>query len=205
MSTQPARNAPAFLDRIVGWVLLVPGAIALVAAIVLMVEKVRVLEDPTHVPACTIDAVLACGSVLSSDQAEAFGFPNPLIGIAGFGVLVAFGLVLVTGGRLTRAVWLTAQAGATFAVVFVHWLMFQSVYRIEALCPYCMVVWVMTISIFVYLTLANVTSGRLPVPARLEGPVTRLAGLHGVVLTVWLLLVAAVVAQGFWDYWMDKL
>lgn len=205
MSTVATRNAPAFLERIVGWVLLVPGAIALVAAIMLMVEKVRVLEDPTHVPACTIDAVLACGSVLSSDQSEAFGFPNPLIGIAGFGVLSAFGLVLVTGGRLPRSVWLVAQAGATFAVVFVHWLIFQSVHRIEALCPYCMVVWVMTISMFVYLTLANVTSGRLRLPSRVEEPVVRVAGLHGVVLTVWLLGVAAVLAQGFWDYWMDKI
>ncbi|PTL60314.1 vitamin K epoxide reductase family protein [Paraconexibacter algicola] len=205
MSIDPIRNAPAFLDRVVGWVLLVPGAIALVAAIVLMVEKVRVLEDPTHVPACTIDAVLACGSVLSSDQAEAFGFPNPLIGIAGFGAITAFGLVLVAGGRLPRSVWLITQAGATFAVVFVHWLIFQSVYRIEALCPYCMVVWAMTIPIFVYLTLANATSGRLAVPDRLQGAVARLAGLHGVVLTVWLLAVAAVIAQGFWDYWMDKL
>ncbi|MTD46310.1 vitamin K epoxide reductase [Conexibacter sp. W3-3-2] len=205
MSTEPQRNAPAFLDRVVGWVLLVPGAVALAAAVILMVEKVRVLEDPTHVPACTIDAVLACGSVLTSDQAEAFGFPNPLIGIAGFAVVFAFGLVLVAGGRLPRSVWLIAQVGLGYAVIFVHWLIFQSVYRIEALCPYCMVVWVMTISMFVYVTLANVSSGRLPVPARLEGPVARLVSLHGVVLTVWLLVVGAVLAQGFWDYWMDKI
>jgi uncharacterized membrane protein len=48
-----------------------------------MVEKVRMLEDPTRVPSCTIDPVLACGAVMNSDQAEAFGFPNPLLGIAG--------------------------------------------------------------------------------------------------------------------------
>ena len=29
-------------------------------------------------------------------------------------------------------------------MVFIHWLIFQSLYRIGALCPYCMVVWAVT-------------------------------------------------------------
>ena len=33
--------------------------------------------------------------------------------------------------------------------MFVHWLIFQSLYRIGALCPYCMVVWAVTISLLV--------------------------------------------------------
>ena len=204
--TDEARRGPAgLLDRAIGWVLLVPGAIALAAAVALMVEKVRLLEDPTHVPACTIDAVLSCGSVMTSEQAEAFGFPNPLIGIAGFGAVTALGLLLVVGGTIPRRMWLVIQAGMTFAVVFVHWLIFQSVYRIEALCPYCMVVWVMTIGVFTYVTLANLASGRLPLPARLAAPSRRMVQFHGVVLTVWLLAVATILAQGFWKYWTDKL
>ena len=30
-----------------------------------------------------------------------------------------------------------------------HWLIFQSLYRIGALCPYCMVVWAVTIPLLV--------------------------------------------------------
>ena len=33
--------------------------------------------------------------------------------------------------------------------MFVHWLIFQSLYRIGALCPYCMVVWAVTIPLLV--------------------------------------------------------
>ena len=34
-------------------------------------------------------------------------------------------------------------------MVFIHWLIFQSLYRIGALCPYCMVVWAVTIPLLV--------------------------------------------------------
>ena len=56
----------------------------------------------------------------------------------------------------------------TFGVVFVHWLIFQSLYVIGALCPYCMVVWAVTIPIFWYVTLHNLRSAApaCPPPAR---------------------------------------
>ena len=205
MTGEERRRPAHVLENAVGWVLFIAGAVGLAAAIALMVEKLRVLEDPTHVPACTIDAVLSCGSVMTSGQAEAFGLPNPLIGIAGFGAVTALGLVLVTGGALPRRMWLVVQAGLTFAVVFVHWLIAQSVYSIEALCPYCMIVWVMTIAIYTYVTLTNLASRRLPVPTRLQPAAERLAQFHGVVLTAWLLVIAAIVTQAFWAYWTDKL
>jgi len=153
------------------------------------------------VPAGTIDAVLACGAVMTSAQAEAFGFPNPLLGIAGFAALVALGTAVLTGAELPRRLWLAIQAGMTFALVFVHWLFFQTVYGIEALCPYCMIVWVMTIAVFVYVTAYNVATGSLP-PTRIGAIVVR---YHGVVLTVWLAVLTALIGEAFWDHWRSKL
>ena len=190
--------AAVFVGRYIGWILVVPGAIALVAAVTLMVEKVRLLEDPTRVPSCTIDAVLACGAVMNSDQAEAFGFPNPLIGIAGFAALIAFGTAILGGSDFPRWLWLAIQAGVTFAVLFVHWLVFQSVYRIESLCPYCMVVWVMTITAFVYVTAHNIAEGRLPAA-------TFVVRYHGVILTTWLAILTLLIGEAFWDHWRSKL
>jgi len=66
--------------------------------------------------------------------------------------------------HLPRWWWLSLQAGVLFGVAFVHWLFFQSLYRIGALCPYCMVVWVVMIVLFSYTTLYNVQVGRLPAP-----------------------------------------
>ena len=190
--------AAVFVGRYIGWILVVPGAIALIAAVTLMVEKVRMLEDPTRVPSCTIDAVLACGAVMNSNQAEAFGIPNPLLGIAGFAALVAFGTAILGGSDFPRWLWLAIQAGVTFAVLFVHWLVFQSVYRIESLCPYCMVVWVMTITAFIYVTAHNIAEARLPA-ARF------VVRYHGVILTAWLTILTLVIGEAFWDHWRSKL
>jgi uncharacterized membrane protein len=38
-------------------------------------------------PSCSINPILSCGSVMTTPEAEAFGIPNLLIGIAGFAVV----------------------------------------------------------------------------------------------------------------------
>ena len=50
---------------------------------------------------------------------------------------------------LPRWYWAGLAAGTLLGTVFVHWLIFQSLYRIGALCPYCMVVWAVTIPLLV--------------------------------------------------------
>ena len=51
--------------------------------------------------------------------------------------------------RLPRWYWAGLATGTLLGVAFVHWLIFQSLYRIGALCPYCMVVWAVTIPLLV--------------------------------------------------------
>ena len=140
-----------------------------------------------------------------SSQAEAFGFPNPIIGVVGFAVVVTTGVVLFAGATLQRWFWLGLQAGATFGVGFVHWLIFQSLYRIGALCPYCMVVWVVTIALFWAITLHNLGRGHLPTPARLEGVVGTVRTYHTVALVAWYLVIVGLIAKRFWDYWVSLL
>jgi uncharacterized membrane protein len=181
--------------------LLTGGLIGFVAALVLAVEKYALLADPAYVPTCSLNPVLSCGSVMASSQAEAFGFPNPLLGVAGFPVIAATGAALLAGGRLAEWFWAALQAGVTAAVVFVHWLMFASLYRIGALCPYCMVVWAVTIPLFTAVTLRNLTAWAPRLPAGVNAAVTALRDRHSVVLTAWFLLIAAAITQGFWLYW----
>lgn len=183
--------------RLVAWVLAAGGVVGLLAALTLTIEKINMLTDPGYRPTCSINPILSCGSVMTSPQASAFGFPNPLIGIVGFTVVTTLGVLLLAGLRLPRWCWLGLHAGATFGVVFVHWLIFQSLYRIGVLCPYCMVVWVVTIAVFWYTTLHNVHHGHVPAP-RGAG---RLVQLHTAGLTVWYLVVVALIGHRFWYYW----
>jgi len=201
----PRAEPEPFPARLLPWLLAGGGAIGLFAALVLIIEKIALLRDPGYVPSCSINPVLSCGSVMSTPQAEAFGFPNPLWGITGFAVVTTIGVAVLAGGHFARWFWLGLQAGTLFGIVFVHWLIGQSLYEIGALCPYCMAVWAVMIPIFWYTTLHNLHHGHLPVPASWRPSVQLLVRYHTVVLIVWYLAVALAVLQAFWTYWITVL
>ena len=201
VAVPPDGDTSGPLPRTLPWLLLVGGGIGFLAAFVLTVEKIALIADPSYRPSCSINPVLSCGSVMATPQAAAFGFPNSLLGVGGFAVVAATGAALLAGARLRGWYWAGLQAGVLFGAGFVHWLIGQSLYRIGALCPYCMIVWAVTIPIFWYVTLRNLDAlgDRVPAPVR---RVTRaLTGVHGVVLTAWFLAVLALALQRFWDFW----
>ena len=188
-------------DRALAWLLLVGGVVGFSAAFVLAVEKIALLTDPSYTPSCSLNPVLSCGSVMQTAQAEAFGFPNPLLGVAAFPVVAATGAALLAGARLARWYWLGLQVGVTLGVMFVGWLIFQSIYRIGALCPYCMVVWTVMLPLFVYVTLRNATSGMLGAKVS-DSRVVRVAvQWHLVILTTVVVVVLGLIANQFWYYW----
>jgi uncharacterized membrane protein len=190
------------LDRQTSWVLIAGGLIGLVAAFELILEKVRVLADPNYVPACDINPVLSCGSVIITEQAEVFGFPNPVLGLIGFTVVITLGVVVVAGVSLPTWIWRGLNIGALLGFAFVHWLIWQSLYSIGSLCPWCMVVWAVTAPIFVWVTAANLAAGRLGVSSETGAAI---AGLRWLVLFAWYLLVAALIFIRWQDFWIGGL
>lgn len=194
-----AAQLPMTASRATGPVLLVGGLLGAVAALVLLVEKIALLENPDYLPSCTIDAVLTCGSIMRSAQSEVLGFPNPVIGLMAFPVVAAIG-ALALRTPVPGWCWLTLQFGATAGVAFVGWLVAQSVGVIGALCPYCMVVWAVTITIFWFVTAENVTRGHLA-----AGPFGRLVARRpGTTTAVSLLAVLSVVVASF-PAWIAEL
>ena len=179
-----------------GWLLLVCGLIGSLSAATLLIEKIALIKDPSYTPTCSINPVLSCGSIMSTPQAEVFGFPNPILGVFGFAVITTIGAVLLAGADPAPWLWAGLQAGATAGVVFVHWLIAQSLYVIGALCPYCMIVWVVTIIIFTTTT-AHFTRHRRR---------ARAFNTYAPALTVaWLLAITTLIAIRFWDYWITVL
>ena len=180
----------------VAWVLLVCGSVGLSAAFVLLVEKFRLVADPAYVPSCSISPLLSCGSVMSTAQAAVFGFPNPVMGVAGFAALVTVAVTLLAGARLPSWYWIGLTVGTGLGTVFVHWLIFQSLYRIGALCPYCRVVWVVTVSALVAVLARWSRAGALP---------PWVGGYASTIVVAWVLVIAALIAIRFWDYWVTLL
>ena len=193
------------LDRTTAWILVVGGILGLVAAFELTVEKVRVLADPTYIPACDLNPVLSCGSVIVTPQAEVFGFPNPVLGLTGFAVVITLGVLMAGRVAMPRWVWLGLNAGALLGFAFVQWLVWQSLYSIGSLCPWCMVVWTVTAPIFVWVTSANLLSGRLPTPESWSSAVSALVGLRGLILAAWYVIVLGLIVVRWQDYWLGSI
>jgi uncharacterized membrane protein len=138
-----------------GWLLTLGGAIGLLSAAILIIDKISFLKDPDKALSCDLNAFVSCGGVINTDQASAFGFPNPLIGVAGFAMVVLLGVLVLARVELPRFIWLGLQAGAIFGIAFVTWLQSQSIYEIQKLCPWCMAVWAVMIPIFIWVTARN--------------------------------------------------
>jgi uncharacterized membrane protein len=176
------------------WVL-IAGALGLASALTLTIEKIEILINPAYVPSCSINPVLSCGSVMITPQASAFGFPNPLIGIVGFTVVVVTGVLAVARVRLPRWYWGGLAIGTLLGVAFIHWLIFQSLYRIGALCPYCMVVWTVTIPLLVVVS-------AIALAPRLDHGVARFVyQWRWSLVTLWFTAVILMILERFWDYW----
>ncbi len=142
-------------DRGLGWLMAIGGTIGLFSAAILIIEKIHLLENPGGALGCDINPIIGCGTVINTDQASVFGFPNPLMGVVGFAIVVTLGVLLIARVTLPGFVWIGLQAGALFGIGLVTWLQYQSIYNLRALCPYCMVVWSVTIPIFIWITARN--------------------------------------------------
>ncbi|MCG7308019.1 MULTISPECIES: vitamin K epoxide reductase family protein [Brachybacterium] len=177
------------------------GAIGLVMAVVLLVEKIALIEDPAYVPSCSLDPVLSCGSVMETPQASAFAIPNPILGIAGFSAVLTLGLAILAGARTAHWMSVLIQIGVTFAVLFVHWLIGQSLYEIGALCPYCMIVWAVTIPLFWFTTLHHLRRWTRDSGPATHRAVTLLHEFRLPMVVAWYLVILTLIAVRFWDYW----
>jgi uncharacterized membrane protein len=185
--------------RQTAWILVICGLIGLVAAIELIIQKISVLSDPDFVPNCDINPVLSCGSVINTEQASLFGFPNPVLGVIGFTVVIMFGALLFAGVELPRSMWLGLNIGALAGMVFVVWLVIQSLYVIGALCPWCMVVWAITIPIFWQVTTDNLASGRLSFGKSLSEIIV---ALKWILVAASYLIIMALIFIRWQDFWL---
>lgn len=176
------------------WIL-VAGIVGLTAALTLTIEKIEILINPNYVPSCSINPVLSCGSVMQTPQASEFGFPNPLIGIVAFSVVVVTGVLAVAKVRLPRWYWICLAAGTALGVVFIHWLIFQSLYRIGALCPYCMAVWAVTVPMFVVVASIALRPLQSNAVARV------LHTWRWSLVALWFTALVLMILARFWNYW----
>jgi uncharacterized membrane protein len=151
---------------------IITGALGWWAAFNLMLDKLLVLQaEIDGVEAdldCNFSLLVNCGVNLESWQGSAFGFPNPIIGLAGFVAPIAVGVAILAGARFARWFWITFAVGVAGALAFCIWLMTQSFFELYTLCLWCILVWSVTIPLFWTLWLFVLSRGIIPVPPRAQ-------------------------------------
>ncbi len=186
--------------------LVIGGVVGLLASFSLSLEKLASLADPTRTALCDINPVLSCGSVMDSAQASLFGIPHSFIGIGLFSALITVGVLLLTGSKLAQWIWATLIGVSVLGFLAVQYLVYQSIFVLQALCPWCMVVWLIVVPIFFGVT-AYVMRHKL---LALENSAIRkslsfINNHGGLLLTIWFIIVAYLIIVQFWFYWSTLL
>ncbi|AZP22478.1 vitamin K epoxide reductase family protein [Streptomyces aquilus] len=199
---KPVTESTIGASRLFAWLLIVTGALGILASFVITIDKFQLLQDPDFAPSCNLSPVLSCSNVMRSDQAGVFGFPNPLLGLLTYPVVAAVGLALLAGARFRRWFWLGLNAGTLLGAGFCMWLMTQALYEIGALCLWCCLAWAVTIAMFWYVTVHNLRHGVIRAPRVLVAGVRE---FHWAVPTAWYLSIVMLIATRWWDYWQTVL
>lgn len=166
------------------------GIIGWIASGILVLERLAVYDDAAHVTSCDVNPWVSCGRVFQAWQASLFGFPNPLIGVVAFAVVITTGMAILSGARFARWYWIGLQTGVTLGFVFVIWLWSQALFDINILCIYCMIVWAAMIPLFILLTIRNLVHGVIRAPGALARFLSAWAWM--IVVLVWVATAASV-------------
>ena len=150
-------------------IMLLASVAALAVSFVLSAETLELARHPDQTLSCDVNAVLSCSTVAQSWQAEIvrFGglsYPNAFFGIAAESVFVTIAVLGLA--RVDVPKWFGACTwfGGLAALCYSYWLTSQSLFVIEALCPWCLALMFATTIQFMALSHATVTVRSLPSP-----------------------------------------
>lgn len=182
--------------------LFMTGAIALASSATLVFERLQIFVDAGHTSVCDINALLNCGTVMRTPQAEAFGFPNPFIGLIGFSIVMTIAAAMLAGATFKKWFWVATNIGLALATAFVFWLWFETTFHINALCLFCMIVWVMTITMFVKVTVRNISHSVIPAPENIRESIGTWSWFT---ITLVLILIFGIIVIRFFDVVMNMM
>src|SRR5690606_41333903 len=134
------------------------------------------------------------GADLAAGRATVCVYVTPLVGLMGWMAPLVVGLSLLAGARVARWFWALFTLGMTFAFGFVCWLIWQSIFVLGTLCPWCMVTWSVTIPTFYAVLLHSVRIGAIPLPQGARKLADTLMGWLPLLATVSYLIIAVIAA-----------
>ena len=177
------------------------GVVGLIVSFILCIDEIDLMQHPNTVLSCSINAVLNCSTVMQTWQAHAFGFPNMFIGLMAYPIVITVAVAALAGAKLPRWFWLTANVCYLLGALFAYWLFFNSVYVIQVLCPWCLVITFSTTIILATITHYNLRENTFGFKKQVNKKIQELLSKDiGKVITVsWIILLVALVFIKFGD------
>jgi len=182
------------------WLYIVAGMVGLKASFALTIDKFDLLKNPNFTPSCSINPIISCGTVMKTAQASVFGFDDTLIGLVAFAALITVGVSMLAGGRHSKWFWRLFVAVAAGGTLFAHWLLYEAIFNINAVCPWCLTVDAVVIPLFWYTLLYSLKQNILPTPKPLTSLVEMVQRYKHVILVLWYLGIALTILLHFWYY-----
>ncbi len=203
---QPSEKKWYAGQRGLGIYLIISGAVGLIASFALSLERLASLVDPDRVALCDINPILNCGSIMESAQASLFGVPHSFLGIATFSVLISVGVVLLATTKLAQWFWQLLLIGSLFGFLSVQYLVYQSLFILNTLCPWCIVIWLAVAPLFfvvsAYLVRHNVLKFKF---SALQITISFIAKHAFTIAALWFITVIYMIVVQFWFYWSTLL
>jgi len=185
------------------YVLLVGAILALAAAFVLSLEKIHLLQNPDAILSCSFNLVLNCTAVMQTWQASVFfGIPNMYIGLISFPVLIAVAVAALWGGAAFNKGFLKAtNIGVLFGTLFAYWLFFNSLYAIQVLCPWCLIVTFSCTLMLSAITYINLRENTWNFSKTLNDKIQKFlkGGYEQLIVASWIVLMIVLVVLKFGD------
>lgn len=194
-----SKDARIRSDRWIFGTMLVFGLAALTAAFVLSIDKIQVLENPNTILSCSINLALDCSRVMQTWQSHAFGFPNMFIGLMAFPIVITIAILSLSNVRLPRWFLIAGNIGYLLGTIFSYWLFFQSVYVIQILCPWCLLVTLSTTLILATMTHYNFRDNTFGLKKKTNAKIQAFLqkDFHKVIVVSWIVLMIVLVYLKF--------
>lgn len=186
-------------------IILFSGIVGLLASFVLTLDKIRLLQEADFVPACSVNPVISCMSAMSSEQSEILGVPNSLFGIMLYMALVVVAGLMLFNVRFPRVIWKVMLLFSVLGLIFVHYLLIQSLFVLHVICPWCLSIWLTTPLLFLSLIneYAHLDSKKL---TSRSGKLVEYISRNSVVIgSIWYVAFIVLVGILFREYWVTFL
>ena len=146
--------------------MLIGAIISLTAAFVLSVDAIEIAKNPNAELSCSINVIVNCATVARHPSASLFGFPNSFLGLIAEPVVITVAIAGLAAVRFPRKFMFAAQICYTLGFIFAYYLLYTSMFIIQALCPWCLLVVLSTTFVFFSMTRYNIREGNLYLSSR---------------------------------------